>query len=403
MPSGQQEVDLIFSDKVVHISGALRVQHHYITDSAALAVLCDSLSQSPVLAIDTEFVRTRTLYPKLGLLQICNGEHIALVDPIEVDDLAPFWALLSNEKIVKVLHACSEDLEVFLHAGNCKPVNLLDSQLVMTFLGHGLSLGYAAMVKHYLDIELDKSESRTDWTKRPLSEKQKEYAKADVSHLFAIYPKLIADIEAQGWLSAAQQESQMMIERKFTAIDEQNLYRNIKMAWKLNPKQLNVLRHLAIWRYERAKFKNQPLSFIAKDPTLMLAAQFMPRNVGGLAHIEGVVELDVRHQGKAIVGVIKKALEDDVSTYPEKIRRLDEYPGYKQIFKKVKHFVADVAEENGLTVESLASKKQINQFLEFFFKLNGAEQQPQLVDILQTWRANILGDKLQSFAENGFR
>ncbi len=138
------------------------MQKHYIQDANSLALLCEKLSDSAVLAIDTEFVRTRTLYPKLGLLQVCNGEHLALIDPIKVQDLSPFWQLLTNAKLCKVLHACSEDLEVFLTAANCRPVNLIDSQIMMSFLGHGLSMGYAAMVKHYLDIELDKSESRTD-------------------------------------------------------------------------------------------------------------------------------------------------------------------------------------------------------------------------------------------------
>ena len=176
---------------------------HYqlIEDQNSLNNLCEQLVKAKVLAIDTEFVRTRTLYAKLGLLQVCDGEQLALIDPLAIDDLSPFWALLTNENITKVLHACSEDLEVFLTAGDCKPVNLIDSQIMMSFLGHGLSLGYAAMVKHYTEIELDKSESRTDWTKRPLTEKQLNYASADVDHLFSIYPKLLAEITQAGFFN----------------------------------------------------------------------------------------------------------------------------------------------------------------------------------------------------------
>lgn len=162
--------------------------YQYIATNAELADFCLKLENSEFLAVDTEFVRTRTYFPKLGLIQVSNGQHCALIDPIEVNDLAPFWALMSDSKILKVLHACSEDIEVFLQEG-CRPVNVLDSQIMMTFLGHGLSLGYAATVKHYLAIELDKSESRTDWTKRPLTEKQKQYAIADVIHLHEIFLK----------------------------------------------------------------------------------------------------------------------------------------------------------------------------------------------------------------------
>ena len=335
------------------------MQKYYIQDAQSLIELCDKLKGSAVLAIDTEFVRTRTLYPKLGLLQVANEEHLVLIDPISIDDLSPFWQLLTDPNILKVIHACSEDLEVFLTAANCRPVNLIDSQVMMTFLGHGLSLGYAAMVKHYLDIELDKSESRTDWTKRPLSDKQLTYAQADVEHLIAIFPKLKAQVEEAGWLEASQQETELMITRKFTPVDRESLYENVKMAWKLNAKQLSVLRDLAIWRYERAQHRDLPLSFIAKEHTLLAIAQHMPKTMPAMVSIQGAEVLDIRHQGKAMLSVVRKALDKPVDSYPEKITRLDEYPGYKQIFKKVKAFVASTAENAGLALKIWRRKNKL--------------------------------------------
>lgn len=375
----------------------------YVEDAQQLHLICQSYAQAELLAIDTEFVRTRTLYPKLGLIQINDGKTLALIDPVAIADLTPFWQLMEDANIVKVLHACSEDLEVFLTAGNCRPVNLLDSQIIMAFLGHGLSLGYAAMIAHYTGIELDKSESRTDWMKRPLTDKQLKYAEADVEHLFNILPKLMADIEASGWLAAAKQESELMIARKFTAIDESQLYRNIKMAWRLNSQQLYRLQQLAIWRYQQAKQKDRPIGFIAKDHTLLALAQVNPSNVGVMASIEGVELLDVRHKGKAMLMVLKRANEKTDAKLPEPIVRLDEYPGYKQNFKKVKSFISLVGTEANLLVENLASKKQINQFLSWHFKLNGTENNVHLVDIMQGWRKPLLGDKLLAFAENDFK
>lgn len=379
------------------------MQIHYIQDLDSLLPLCEQFSTADVLTIDTEFVRTRTLFPKLGLLQISDGQHIALIDPIAIDDLSSFWALLENPNTIKVLHACSEDLEVFLTAGNCKPVNLIDSQIIMSFLGHGLSMGYAAMVKHYLDIELDKSESRTDWTKRPLTERQLEYAQADVKYLYDLYPKLMKDIEQADWLSAAQQETQLMIDRKFTPINIDQLYRNVKLAWRLNPAQLNRLKFLASWRYEQAKKRDLPISFVAKDNTLMALAQYNPKNVGAMAGLEGAETLDIRHKGKAMLHVLKRAEDVAVEDYPEKIIRLDEYPGYKQTYKKVKNFITLVASESGITVENLASKKQINQFLSWHYKINNVNNTAQSVDILLNWRKALFGDKLTAFAENGFK
>ena len=375
----------------------------YVEDAQQLNLICQSYAQAELLAIDTEFVRTRTLYPKLGLIQINDGKILALIDPVALPDLTPFWQLMESPNIVKVLHACSEDLEVFLTAGNCRPVNLIDSQIIMAFLGHGLSLGYAAMIAHYTGIELDKSESRTDWMKRPLTEKQLEYAQADVEHLFNILPKLMAEIEQSGWLAAAQQESELMIERKFTAIDESQMYKNIKMAWRLNPQQLYRLQQLATWRYQQAKQKDRPIGFIAKDHTLMALAQHNPDNVGAMARIEGVEQLDIRHKGRAMLFVLKQAEQQANAELPAQIIRLDEYPGYKQNFKKVKSFIALIGTEAELLIENLASKKQINQFLSWYFKLNGAENNVHLVDIMQGWRKPLLGDKLLAFVENDFK
>jgi ribonuclease D len=378
---------------------------HYqlIEDQSSLNQLCEQLAKAKVLAIDTEFVRTRTLYAKLGLLQVCDGEQLALIDPLAIDDLTPFWQLLTNGDITKVLHACSEDLEVFLTSGHCKPSNLIDSQIMMSFLGHGLSIGYAAMVKHYTDIELDKSESRTDWVKRPLTEKQLAYASADVDYLFSIYPKLLAEITEVGFLAYAQQETQSMIDKKFTPINDSEMYLNIKMNWRLNPKQLNTLKYLASWRFQQAKKRDLPIGFVAKDHTLIALAQSNPETVNAMSMLEGAEELDIRHKGKAMLAVLTQADKADVSSYPTKINRLDEYPGYKQIFKQVKAFLVIASENNGLTIENVASKKQINQFLAWQFDLNHARSSADKVDLNSGWRSVLLGQTLLEFAKQGYK
>ncbi len=379
------------------------MQYQLIEEQDSLNQLCEQLAKVKVLAIDTEFVRTRTLYAKLGLLQVCDGEQLALIDPLAVDDLSPFWQLLTDANITKVLHACSEDLEVFLTAGNCKPVNLIDSQIMMSFLGHGLSLGYAAMVKHFTGVELDKSESRTDWTKRPLTEKQLAYASADVDHLFTIYPKLLEELTQAGFLVYAQQETQTMIEKKFTPIDESDIYRNIKMNWRLNPKQLNSLKYLASWRYQQAQKKDLPIGFIAKDNTLMALAQSNPSNISAMLSLQGAESLDIRHKGKAMLAVLAKADKVSISEYPKTISRLDEYPGYKQIFKKVKAFLVLMSERNGLAIENVASKKQINQFLTWQFDLNEARSNNKSVELLSHWRNDLFGQELLEFAKQGYK
>tara|TARA_B110000091_G_C13748951_1_gene446773 strand:- start:880 stop:1407 length:528 start_codon:yes stop_codon:yes gene_type:complete len=175
------------------------------------------------------------------------------------------------------------------------------------------------------------------------------------------------------------------------------------MGWKLNPQQLNALKHLAAWRYQKAKHRDLPLGFVVKDNTLMAVAKCNPSNVGLMNEIEGAEVLDIRHQGKAMLTVLKKANEVDIADYPEKIGRLDEHPGYKQIFKKVKAFILQEAENSGLSIENLASKKQINQFLTWYFKLNSDHLLSVNIDILQGWRLTLFGEKLQLFATNDFK
>ncbi len=388
------------------------MQYQLIEDESSLQELCQQYSQAEVLAIDTEFVRTRTLYPKLGLLQIFDGKQLALIDPIAINDLSPFWQLLTNESIVKVLHACSEDLEVFLTSANCKPVNLIDSQIMMSFLGHGLSLGYAAMVEHFMGVKLDKSESRTDWTKRPLTQKQLDYASADVDYLYQIYPKLLAEIEAAGRLDFAKQETQLLIERKFTPIDEDNLYRQMKLACRLSPQQLNTLQHLTRWRFQQAKKRDLPIGFVAKDHTLMAVAQHNPQSIDAMRQLKGAELLDIRHKGKSMLSIVKAASQTNTDDYPKKVMRLDEYPGYKQIFKTVKAYIVAIAEKHDLAIENLASKKQINQFLTWHFNINDVKEIAlecstkainSNVDILTGWRNELFGEALQVFADNDFK
>lgn len=378
------------------------MQKIFIQEQVMLDSVCKDLSHAKVLAIDTEFVRTRTLYPKLGLLQVSDGKQLVLIDPLAVDDLSAFWQLLMDANIVKVLHACSEDLEVFLTAANCRPVNLIDSQIIMSFLGHGLSMGYAAMVKYYLDIELDKSESRTDWTARPLSARQLEYAQADVEYLFQLYPIITKQLSDKGWLEAAQQDTELLIERKFTAIDETQLYRSVKMSWRLSSSQLYRLKTLAIWRFQQAQKKDLPIGFIAKDHTLIAVAQMNPETISAMNRLDGIELFDVRRNGKAMLALLKTIEPDHSDNFPDRIQRLDEYPGYKQIFQQVKSFITKVAKNSDLLPENLASRKQINQYLAWHFQLNNNAVAKSSVDILLGWRFTLFGEKLTELGKNQF-
>ena len=185
-----------------------------ITTDDALASLCEAVRAFPAIALDTEFVRTRTYYPQLGLIQLFDGEHLALIDPLGITDWSPLKAILRDPSITKFLHAGSEDLEVFLNVFGELPQPLIDTQILAAFCGRPMSWGFASMVEEYSGVTLDKSESRTDWLARPLTERQCEYAAADVWYLLPITAKLMVETEASGWLPAALDECRLMQMRR---------------------------------------------------------------------------------------------------------------------------------------------------------------------------------------------
>ncbi|RIC42311.1 ribonuclease D, partial [Escherichia coli] len=221
------------------------MNYQMITTDDALASLCEAVRAFPAIALDTEFVRTRTYYPQLGLIQLFDGEHLALIDPLGITDWSPLKAILRDPSITKFLHAGSEDLEVFLNVFGELPQPLIDTQILAAFCGRPMSWGFASMVEEYSGVTLDKSESRTDWLARPLTERQCEYAAADVWYLLPITAKLMVETEASGWLPAALDECRLMQMRRQEVVAPEDAWRDITNAWQLRTRQLACLQLLA--------------------------------------------------------------------------------------------------------------------------------------------------------------
>lgn len=222
-----------------------------ITTNDALAACCEAARRHPALALDTEFVRTRTYYPQLGLIQLYDGEQVSLIDPLTITEWAPFKALLQDVNVTKFLHAGSEDLEVFLNAFGMMPEPFIDTQILASFSGHALSCGFAALVESFTGIALDKSESRTDWLARPLTERQCDYAAADVWYLLPIATQLVEKTRESGWLEAALDECRLMMARRSEQADPEEVWRDIGNAWQLRTRQLACLKLLAAWRLKK--------------------------------------------------------------------------------------------------------------------------------------------------------
>ncbi len=249
------------------------MNYSLIDQNEQLAVVCQKARQHAAVALDTEFVRTRTYYPQLGLIQLFDGEQLVLIDPLTISDWTPFIALLSDTQVKKFLHAGGEDLEVFLHRFGVLPQPMIDTQILAAFSGQPLSWGFAAMVAHFTQVTLDKSESRTDWLARPLTQRQCDYAAADVHYLLPIAQQLMTLTEAAGNMAAALSECDQLCQRRLDVLQPQEAWRDITNAWQLRPRQLAALQLLAAWRLNVAREKDMAVNFVVREENLWKVAR----------------------------------------------------------------------------------------------------------------------------------
>lgn len=356
----------------------------------ALASLCEAVRACPAIALDTEFVRTRTYYPQLGLIQLFDGANVALIDPLGISDWSPLKAVLRDTEITKFLHAGSEDLEVFLNAFGELPEPLIDTQILAAFCGRPLSWGFAAMVEEYTGVALDKSESRTDWLARPLSERQCEYAAADVWYLLPIAKKLMIETEAAGWLPAALDECRLMQQRGQEIQAPEEAWRDITNAWQLRTRQLACLQLLADWRLRKARERDMAVNFVVREENLWAVARYMPGSLGELDSL-GLSGSEIRFHGKTLISLVAKAQALPEEALPEPLLNLMDMPGYRKAFKAIKALVAEVSASHHVSGELLASRRQINQLLNWHWKLKPQNGQPELIS---GWRAELMAEKL---------
>lgn len=354
-----------------------------ITTTQRLDTICDHARTHSVVMLDTEFVRTRTLYPKLGLIQMFDGDNLVLIDPIEIEDLTPFWDLLRDQSVIKVLHACGEDLEVFQHHAGCLPTPMIDTQLMAAFLGHGVSAGFGSLVSEYVGVDLEKGEARTNWLARPLTDKQLDYAAADVFYLLPLYETLLEKVKAKGWMDALELECAALMQKRTKGIDLDKAYRLVKNAWQLNPKQLAVLQQAAKWRILEARKRDIALNFVVKELHIWKLAKYNIQSKSVMS-TEGFDSMEIQRHANRLLRIVQDVEDIPAEQYPEKIIRLVDLSGYKQVVKHIKDVVTKVEVETGLAPEFLASKKQINQLISWAWKYQKSDD--KLPDMLKTWR-----------------
>ncbi|MDF7331007.1 ribonuclease D [Proteus mirabilis] len=364
------------------------MNYQFITTNTALEDVCKAASEVSQIALDTEFVRIRTYYPHLGLIQMYDGKQISLIDPLTITEWTPFVELLTNPAVLKYLHAGSEDLEVFSHQFGRVPTPMIDTQVVAAFLGYPISCGFATLVEKYEHIALDKSESRTDWLARPLTEKQCQYASGDVFYLLPLAKKLIAQAQEAGYMDAIVDECEMIAERRQETVSPELAYRDIGNAWQLRGQQLACLKMLAEWRLNQARARDMALNFVVREEHLWSVARYLPTSLAELDALS-LSGQEIRCHGRRLLDFVAKAKQIKDEDCPEPIGNLIEQPNYKKAFKAIKTVIQEVSEGQRYNPELLASRRQINQLLNIHWKIKTGEP-----ELLSRWRKALLAEKI---------
>jgi ribonuclease D len=361
------------------------MQESFIDTPEALAGLCETLRGSEWLAIDTEFMREKTYYPRLCLIQVCNGELAAAIDPIRLQDLQPLLDVLFDGSILKVLHAARQDLEIFWNDWHQFPLPLFDTQPAAALLGFGDQVGYANLVKQVLEVDLPKDQSRTDWSIRPLDEQQIRYALDDVIYLGKLYLNLrgrLSDRERLQWLAA-----------DFATLADPVTYQPpLSEAWKkikgrqhLRGRQLAVLQALAQWRELQARERDLPRKWLLKDDVMVELCRRLPRNLESLSRVRGIEAGLVRREGKPLLQLIDEACQLDKQSWPkEKGRPKPLTPQQEAMVDLLSASLRLLAARHQLSPQAIGTHKDLQ-------KLVRGDNECKL---LEGWRRGVAGETL---------
>ncbi len=358
----------------------------FIQDSEALAALCEELREAPFLAIDTEFERIRTYYPRLCLLQVASTEALGCIDPLGIEDLSPFWELLSQPGSTKVLHAGRQDVELFYQSTGSIPAPLFDTQIAAAMLGYDEQIGYASLVEKMLDVHLDKGQTRTDWARRPLSDAQLAYAADDVRYLVRLYQALAQKLQARGRLEWAQGDSQGLTRTSLYEVDPALAWKRVKGAGRLSGRRLKAIKTLAHWRESEAMSRNRPRQWIVRDEYLQALASRTITRPGDVAAIEGIPVPVVKRYSNALVELLGDLGPD--SGDGEARRRPSASADDR--LKSLQAHLRSFGEANDISPSLLATRRELQKLLE------GERELP----VLSGWRYELVGQALLQMAED---
>lgn len=292
----------------------------YISDFDGLVAFCQRAASSRILAVDTEFLREKTYYPKLCLIQVATHDESVAIDPLLIEDLSPLAALLADERITKVFHACTQDLEAILCSIDVVPAPIFDTQLAGAYVGMRQQLGYGALVERYTGVHLPKADSLTDWSRRPLDAEQLAYAEDDVRYLPGIYDAMMTQLVSRNRLAWVADEMAALSDRSQVERDPREAYLHLKRSGSLTRRQMAVAREVAAWREQEAARRDVPRKWVVSDEVLVEVSKRSPKSVDRLRRIRGTEQIGSR-DAETLVRAVRRGLAMGLDDLPQIKRR----------------------------------------------------------------------------------
>ena len=361
----------------------------YIDTPDALRLFSEQISGADWIALDTEFLREKTYYPKLCLIQIATTGVVACIDPIALDDLSPLLDVIFDARITKVMHAARQDLEILFNIQGSVPVPVFDTQIAALLLGYPDQIGYGNLVKETLGVSLEKKHTRADWSLRPLSQDQVQYAADDVVYLVDVYKHLLEKLNSLQRLEWLNGDFERLTSTDLYKNDPDKAWFKVKGGKRLKGTSLSVLQAFAAWREKTAQKKNIPKGWLMRDDVLIDLARLQPDSIPSLGTIRGIGEGLVKRNGDYLLGLVEDAKKKQPQQLADRELRQRLSPSQDALVDVMMAVVRISAENNSLNPAVLATRKHLE-------KLLVGETDSSL---MQGWRKKLIGDQLQALLD----
>ena len=357
----------------------------YIDNQESLEAFVERARSSSVLAIDTEFLREKTYYARLCLLQLATDDEVDIVDPFAVRDLGVLVPLLADRGIVKLFHAGGQDLEILYREVGMLPEPIFDTQVAAALLGHTQQIGYGALVHSVCGVNLKKGDSYTDWSRRPLSESQLEYAADDVLYLPPIYREMCAMLDERGRRDWLEPDFAELSDPARYQVDPRQRFRRLKRVSSLTRRPLSAAREAAAWREEEAARRDVPRKWVITDEQIVEACKREARTIDELFMVRGMREKLPTRDARTVAALIGKGLDAPQDQWPVLDRASKSEPNVDAQLDLMEAVVRLRARENGIAMQTLASRDDLARL---------ARGYDEDVDVLRGWRRAMVGDEL---------